>query len=174
MIVPFNLGARLGGKSVLIKPKQVDQTEAAHIQYMKLLDESRRVYCKEANGVFCQLLKGLRRQYFGALRTGSKTNYQNYLLRMNVRYCTGPTKNLQSRRCKLIPTFLHKLPTVTGLPDTVGKYIVSPAKQDAYIEKKGDYALELSEMAEKYCAGKHHKVFCKQLTDLLGLEPQVE
>lgn len=152
------------------KPKKVKvgALEAKHIKFLHLLSESKRVFCKVEGGVFCQLLKGLRRQYFGAVRTGNNKDYENYVLKMNIRFCTGPHKNLQSKQCKLMPTFIHQLPDVTNMEnmDSVGKYIVNPAKQDEYLEKQTSFYQRLTNMATDYCASKDHHVFCGQLKAL--------
>jgi len=152
------------------KPKKskVGALEAKHIKFLHLLSESKRVYCKVEGGVFCQLLKGLRRQYFGAVRTGNNKDYENYVLKMNIRFCTGPNKNLKSKQCKLMPTFIHQLPDVTNMEnmDSVGKYIVNPAKQDEYLEKQTSFYQGLENMATDYCASNDHHVFCGQLEGL--------
>jgi hypothetical protein len=145
-------------------PLQVKQA-----RFLKLLERAAGSSCSggKAQSVFCNLVKGLKHKYIVYLKDHNAAPFKAYIMRMNTRFCTGPKKNLASRRCQFIPTLMSGLPAVSpGQARVVGRTIISREEGAKYAMKKSDYALGISKMVDFYCKVKKEGVFCKQLQAL--------
>jgi len=147
--------------------EKLAELQGKHVEFMKLLATAQTSYCKEDAGVFCQLIKGLRRKYVSAVKTEDDKDYKDYVLQLNIRYCTGPHKNLNSRRCKLIPTFLDGIPKVKAamMDGKIGNAVISEGAQAAYASQKDAYNQKLRGMTEHYC-DKDDATLCKEMRSL--------